>query len=164
MMCLLGTLLLVTMSMAAINVGEERLYAAIEKDVAERFLPELQRIAPGRDSDRHVPGADVWSTALSDAARRVIKAIDLASKKIATKWEEKHEVYVSDLHSARESVRLSAQTVASAFGATVAAQQSNADAVGDLARVTAQVLEAQTALQSALLQLREAAPTKRKTE
>ncbi|HEY4084498.1 MAG TPA: hypothetical protein VGM43_01110 [Bryobacteraceae bacterium] len=164
MMCLLGTLLPVTMSMAAINVGEERLYAAIEKDVAEHFLPELQRIAPERDSDRYVPGADVWSTALSDAARRVIKAIDLASKKIATKWEEKHEVYVSDLHSARESVRLSAQTVASAFGATVAAQQSNADAVGDLARVTAQVLEAQTALQSALLQLREAAPTKRKTE
>lgn len=147
-----------------IQTREERLYASIEKDVAERFLPELQRISPERDSDRYVPGADIWSNALSDAARRVIKAIDLASRKIATKWEEKHEVYVSDLHSAHESVRLSAQTVASAFGATVAAQQSNADAVGDLARVTAQVLEAQTALQAAMLQLRAAELAKTKTE
>jgi Tfp pilus assembly protein PilX len=54
--------------------------------------------------------------------------------------------------------------VASAFGATVAAQQSNLDAVGDLARVTAQVLEAQTALLAAMAQLREAETTKRKTE
>jgi hypothetical protein len=93
---------------SSIQTREERLYAGIEKDVAERFLPELQRISPERDSDRYVPGADIWSNALSDAARRVIRAIDLASKKIAVKWEEKHEVYVSDLHSAHEAVRLSA--------------------------------------------------------
>ena len=100
---------------SGIQTAEERLYAGIERDVTEGFLPELQRIAPEREPGAVADKADAWAEAMSDAVRRVSRAIEVAGRKIATKWDEKHEVYVADLNGVSEAVNSSALTVAAAL-------------------------------------------------
>ncbi len=109
------TSLVLMLFTSGIQTAEERLYAGIERDVTEGFLPELQRIAPEREPGAVADKADAWAEAMSDAVRRVSRAIEVAGRKIATKWDEKHEVYVADLNGVSEAVNSSALTVAAAL-------------------------------------------------
>ena len=76
---LLSSLILMLFT-SGIQTREERLYAEIERDVAERFLPELQRISPEREPAAAFAGADAWTEAMSEAARKVIRAVEIAGK------------------------------------------------------------------------------------
>ena len=135
---LLSSLVLMLFT-SSIQTREERLYAGIERDVTERFLPELQRISPERDLGGAAPGTDVWGEAMSEAARKVIRAVENAGKRILAKWDEKHDVYVSDLTETGVTVNRSAENVVTALSG--------------LERVTTQVLESQAVLQAAMAQM-----------
>ncbi len=84
-----------------IQTREERLYAVIERDVAERFLPELQRISPERDHGADLAGPDAWAVALADASKRVMRTLEVTGRRVLAKWDERQEVVkvLSDLDS-----------------------------------------------------------------
>jgi hypothetical protein len=97
---LLSSLILMLFT-SNIQTREERLYAAIERDVAEKFLPELQRIAPERDLGGVVAGPDAWAVALADASKRVMRTMEVTGRRVLAKWDERQEVVkvLSDLDS-----------------------------------------------------------------
>jgi len=105
------TSLILMLFTSNIQTREERLYATIERDVAERFLPELQRISPERDPGGVSIATDAWAEAMSDAARKVIKALEVAGKRILSKWDETHELYVADLSKVRETADATRQVL-----------------------------------------------------
>lgn len=140
---LLSSLILMLFT-SSIQTREERLYAEIERDVAERFLPDLQRISPERELSAAFAGADAWTEAMSEAARKVIRAVEIAGKRILAKWDEKHEVYVSDLTGVGETVNSSALKVATALSDAAAALQN-------LGELSTRALESQTVLNDSRL-------------
>jgi biopolymer transport protein ExbB/TolQ len=97
---LLSSLILMLFT-SNIQTREERLYAGIERDVAEKFLPELQRMAPERDLGGVVAGPDAWAVALADASKRVMRTIEVTGRRVLAKWDERQEVVkvLSDLDS-----------------------------------------------------------------
>ncbi len=61
---LLSSLILMLFT-SSIQTREERFYAQIERDVAEQFLPELQRISPEREPGGVSLGTEAWAEAMS---------------------------------------------------------------------------------------------------
>lgn len=126
---LLSSLILMLFT-SNIQMREERLYAAIERDIVEVFLPALQRVSPEKDSAGLSLGTDAWADAMAEVAIKVIRAIEIAGKRILAKWDETHKVYVADL-------------------------KDSGTAVSDLALVAKQMLESQVELRAAIAQLRD---------
>jgi biopolymer transport protein ExbB/TolQ len=162
---LLSSLILMLFT-SSIQTREERLYAGVERGVAESFLPELQRVAPERETH----DAGNWAEAMAAAARKVMEAVDAAATRLLAKWDEKHAGYVSDLKATNDVVQNSAKGLATAFTEAAAGQRAASEqalaayaaevtrasaAVSGLGQVTRQVLESQAALQTAMAQLRD---------
>ncbi len=148
---LLSSLILMLFT-SNIQTQEERLYAEIERSVTEKFLPELQRASPEREPGaiHHAPAA--WAHAMSDASRKVIRAVEIAGKRILTRWEESHDTYIADLTETRDSADRSSQLFAAAL-------EKAATNIAALGQVSAQVLESHAALRTAMTQTPDAGLT-----
>jgi len=134
---LLSSLVLMLFT-SGLQTREERLYAGIERDVTEGFLPELQRLSPEREPGAIATKADDWADAMALATVKVIRAVEVAGKRILAKWDEKHEVYVADLGGIGESVSHSVQDVATALAT---AQLRDSGLAGILSELDATIKE-----------------------
>ena len=107
---LLASLILMLLA-SALQSREDRLFAGIERKIAEEFLPRLQRAAP----EEQPQSSDVWAGVMADATRKVMEVIDAAGQSLLADWEEKHQNYLADLDAVQQAVDRSTLNIVKAL-------------------------------------------------
>jgi biopolymer transport protein ExbB/TolQ len=136
---LLSSLILMVFT-SMIQTREERFYAGIDQSLAERFLPELQRISPEEENQ----SPDSWGRAMSEAVQKVMNAVETAGKKLLESWDDRHEGYIADIRTVQEVVDRSAQTIVNGLETAVVEMKTQMAQAAELHRVSHQQVLDQT--------------------
>lgn len=103
---------LIAMLLASpLQTREEKLYATIQNNITDIFLPKLQRIFP-ESKERPTPELIVlWQDSLQQVITQMIQVVQASALRILTEMDTRHKEYLDRLNEEREYHRIRSQKV-----------------------------------------------------